>query len=680
MRTMFYPRLAWDGLRKNRRLVFPYMLTCICMIAMFYILAFLASPEITDLLPKGARATAEIMTLGSYVIAVFSIIFLYYTNSFLIRRRAREFGLYNVLGMNKGNLARIMTFESLITSAVSLFLGLFLGIVLSKLAELGLMRIIGGTITYSLHIDMGCVVNTVLFYLAIFTVIWLSSIIRVSRSTAVSLLNSEKAGEKAPKANWLLGILGVMILVTAYYIAVTIKSPLEALILFFLAVIMVIVATYLLMISGSVLLCRMLQKNRKYYYEPNHFVSVSSLVYRMKRNGAGLASIAIISTMVLVMISSASCLWFGTKDVVNSLYPGDVNLTVRFYDRKLIDEDNLDAFRKVIDDFRIENRSETEMAFELPFIEAEGVAEGKTIDFGDFDESMMLTKIREVSFIPLSFYNEVTGHNITLNEGEALVSSSGTAVNYDHLELILNGNVKNYRIIDSIDKKFVSGINARDIIPKINLVVDDISAIAMFFENSQDDPTPMNLIWRYSFDVKQSSMSKTDYAERVADAIYDVMEKDPGTAGLYSVISEERESESVYLISSNGSLFFIGLMLSIVFIFATVLIIYYKQISEGYEDVGRFEIMRKVGMTREEIKKNINSQLLVVFFIPLAFAGMHLAFAFPMIGKLLAIFGLHNKGLFIFTTLISYVLFAAFYTMVYKVTSNVYYNIVSEAK
>ena len=276
-----------------------------------------------------------------------------------------------------------MTFESLITSAVSLFLGLFLGIVLSKLAELGLMRIIGGTITYSLHIDMGCVVNTVLFYLAIFTVIWLSSIIRVSRSTAVSLLNSEKAGEKAPKANWLLGILGVMILVTAYYIAVTIKSPLEALILFFLAVIMVIVATYLLMISGSVLLCRMLQKNRKYYYEPNHFVSVSSLVYRMKRNGAGLASIAIISTMVLVMISSASCLWFGTKDVVNSLYPGDVNLTVRFYDRKLIDEDNLDAFRKVIDDFKIENRSETEMAFELPFIEAEGVAEGKTIDFGD---------------------------------------------------------------------------------------------------------------------------------------------------------------------------------------------------------------------------------------------------------------------------------------------------------
>ena len=680
MRTMFYPRLAWDGLRKNRRLVFPYMLTCICMIAMFYILAFLASPEITDLLPIGARTTAEIMTLGSYVIAVFSIIFLYYTNSFLIRRRAREFGLYNVLGMNKGNLARIMTFESLITSAVSLFLGLFLGIVLSKLAELGLMRIIGGTITYSLHIDMGCVVNTVLFYLAIFTVIWLSSIIRVSRSTAVSLLNSEKTGEKAPKANWLLGILGVMILVTAYYIAVTIKSPLEALILFFLAVIMVIVATYLLMISGSVLLCRMLQKNRKYYYEPNHFVSVSSLVYRMKRNGAGLASIAIISTMVLVMISSASCLWFGTKDAVNSLYPGDVNLTVRFYDRKLIDEDNLDAFRKVIDDFRIENRSETEMAFELPFIEAEGVAEGKTIDFGDFDESMMLTKIREVSFIPLSFYNEVTGHNITLNEGEALVSSSGTAVNYDHLELILNGNVKNYRIIDSIDKKFVSGINARDIIPKINLVVDDISAIAMFFENSQDDPTPMNLIWRYSFDVKQSSMSKTDYAERVADAIYDVMEMDPGTAGLYSVISEERESESVYLISSNGSLFFIGLMLSIVFIFATVLIIYYKQISEGYEDVGRFEIMRKVGMTREEIKKNINSQLLVVFFIPLAFAGMHLAFAFPMIGKLLAIFGLHNKGLFIFTTLISYVLFAAFYTMVYKVTSNVYYNIVSEAK
>ena len=305
MKTALYPRLAWDGLRKNKRLFLPYLLTCVCMVMMFYILSFLGSPETCALLPRGSNGAGLILNLGSAVIFVFSAIFLYYTNSFLIRRRTQEFGLYNVLGMGKRNLARIATWESLITAALSLAFGLALGIIFSKLAELGLLNMLGGEINYRVRIDAESVTRTLGLYAVIFALIWLSTVIRVGRSSAVALLRSESVGEKPPKANWALGLAGLVILAAAYYLAVSITNPIDAMVWFFVAVILVIVATYLLLIAGSVLLCRVLQKNKQYYYQPSHFVSVSSMAYRMKRNGAGLASVCIIATMILVMISSS---------------------------------------------------------------------------------------------------------------------------------------------------------------------------------------------------------------------------------------------------------------------------------------------------------------------------------------------------------------------------------------
>ena len=328
MKTALYPRLAWDGLRKNKRLFTPYLLTCVCMVMMFYILSVLGSPETCALLPRGSNSTGLILNLGSFVIFVFSAIFLYYTNSFLVRRREREFGLYNVLGMNKRNLARIVTWESIITAVLSLVLGLALGIVLSKLAELGLVNMLGGDINYRIRIDVDSLTRALGLYAIIFAVIWLSTVVRVGRSSAVALLRSESVGEKPPKANWLLGLAGVVILAAAYYLAVSITNPLDAIVWFFVAVILVIIGTYLLLVAGSVLLCRVLQKNKKYYYRPEHFVSVSSMAYRMKRNGAGLASVCIIATMILVMISSSSCLYFGAEDSANMRYPRDINITL----------------------------------------------------------------------------------------------------------------------------------------------------------------------------------------------------------------------------------------------------------------------------------------------------------------------------------------------------------------
>ena len=682
MKTMFYPRLAWDGIRKNRKMAFPYILTCICMIAMFYILAFLSSPEIVSILPIGGTTVAQIMTLGCVVIAVFSMIFLFYTNSFLIRRRAGEFGLYNVLGMGKGNLVRIITIENLITAAISIFFGLFTGIVLSKLAELGLVKIIGGTVSYAFRVDTGGVKYTLIFYLVIFAVIWFFSVIRVRRSSAVSLLKSDKAGEKAPRANWLLGILGALILGVAYYIAVSIESPLKALLWFFLAVVMVIVATYLLMIAGSVLLCRLLQKNKKYYYDPRHFVSVSSMVYRMKRNGAGLASIAIMATMVLVLISTVSCLWFGTGDLLKNRFPGEINFTMRSYDDGLFGEEKVDVYRKIIEDFGKEHKLETEKALDLSYAEASAWAEGDTLDLGyRADDLSALDRVRNVYFIPLSVYNRDTGENITLNAGEALVFTTGCSTESDSLELVCGGRSISYRLLDAGGKGFYAAKNLGSVVPHIYLVVSDLDDVMKAFgEPTEDEGEILSFVWQYSIDLKSAAMSSEDYISGVKEAVYAAVETDPEEELYYSFYAEERERESGEFMAVTGSLFFIGIMLSVVFILAAVLIIYYKQISEGYEDCRRFEVMRKVGMTGKEIKTSINSQLLVVFFIPLLFAGLHLAFAFPMIEKMLKLFDLYNTGLFIFTTLISYAVFTLFYIIVYKLTSNVYYRIVTEAK
>lgn len=314
-----YRHLAWDGIRKNSRLYVPYLLTGVGAVSFFYILVALARlPEGT--LP-GSGSVQVILNLGSFVLWVFSLLLLFYTHSFLIRRRNREFALYNVLGMGKGDISRILCWESLLSGGLSLLGGLALGMVLSKLAELGLMRVMGLEADMTYRVSAGGLLMALGLYGAIYLLILLSALLRVRRSTAIQLMRSEAVGEKPPRANWALALLGVLLLGAAYYLAVSIREPLTALTWFFAAVLMVIAATYLLFISGSVTLCRLLQRNPRFYYRKRHFVSVSSLVYRMKRNGAGLASICILGTMVLVMLSSTTCLYFGAEDSLRTRYP-----------------------------------------------------------------------------------------------------------------------------------------------------------------------------------------------------------------------------------------------------------------------------------------------------------------------------------------------------------------------
>ena len=674
MKRGFYPRLAWSGMRKNSKLYLPYTLACIGMTAMFYILMHLADSPALKLIPSSASVTVT-LSLGSFVMGVFSLLFLFYTNSFLVRRRYKEFGLYNVLGMNKGNISRVLAWEALINALISLVGGLFLGIALSKLAELGLVNIMGGDTDLDLRISVKALEFTVMFFCGIFLLIYLNSLIKIRRSSASELVKSENFGEKPPRANWLFGLAGIVILAAAYYIAVSIKTPLTALSLFFIAVIMVIVATYLIFIAGSVWICRLLQKNKRYYYKKNHFVSVSSMVYRMKRNGAGLASICILATMVLVMISSTTCLYFGAEDALRDRYPRDISISASYSGLDSMTDENISALRSEIS--AAVGEAGTENILDYRCASLAGSLENGVLktDASSIYSTAITTYdyVAEVYIVPLADYNAIAGTNESLGSDEAMIY----AYRMDYtdktfaVDELVSFRVK--KVLDSFP--IADGSAMASIAPTVFVIVPDfadtVAKLGGAVSSSGDEPA--SLSWNYAFDTPVSDEEETAMCERIGERLSECSQ----TGGYLYYSRESLAANRADFYGMFGGLFFLGIMLSIAFICAAVLIIYYKQISEGYEDRRRFEIMQNVGMTKKEIRSSINSQLLTVFFLPLIFAGLHLGFAFPFIHKLLMLFNLSNLPLLIGTTAISFGVFALLYAVVFRVTSNAYYNIVS---
>ena len=674
MKRGFYPRLAWSGMRKNSKLYLPYTLACIGMTAMFYILMHLAYSPALKLIPSSTSVSVT-LSLGSFVMGVFSLLFLFYTNSFLVRRRFKEFGLYNVLGMNKGNISRVLAWEALINALISLAGGLFLGIALSKLAELGLVNIMGGDTDLDLRISVKALEFTVMFFCGIFLLIYLNSLIKIRRSSASELVKSENFGEKPPRANWLFGLAGIVILAAAYYIAVSIKTPLTALSLFFIAVIMVIVATYLIFIAGSVWICRLLQKNKRYYYKKNHFVSVSSMVYRMKRNGAGLASICILATMVLVMISSTTCLYFGAEDALRDRYPRDISISASYSGLDSMTDENISALRGEIS--AAVGGAETENILDYRCASLVGSLENGILDLSEASiySTAMTTYdyVAEVYIVPLADYNAIAGTNESLGSDEAMIY----AYRMDYtdktfaVDELVSFRVK--KVLDSFP--IADGSAMASIAPTVFVIVPDfadtVAKLGGAVSSSGDEPA--SLSWNYAFDTPVSDEEETAMCERIGERLSECSE----SGGYLYYSRESLAANRADFYGMFGGLFFLGIMLSIAFICAAVLIIYYKQISEGYEDRRRFEIMQNVGMTKKEIRSSINSQLLTVFFLPLIFAGLHLGFAFPFIHKLLMLFNLSNLPLLIGTTAISFGVFALLYAVVFRVTSNAYYNIVS---
>ena len=613
-----------------------------------------------------------ILGMGSFVMAAFAVLFLFYTNSFLIRRRNREFGLYNILGMGKGNLAKVLAWETVIMALISIAGGEVLGIALGKLFELLLVNIVDGTVQMQFTVSVPATTMTAILYLAIFALLFLRSLVTVCKTNAAALLRSEACGEKPPKANWVFGLAGFLILGAAYYIAVTIKQPLTALAVFFIAVLMVIAATYLIFISGSVVLCRALQKNKRYYYQKNHFISVSSMAYRMKRNGAGLASICILATMVLVMLSSTTCLYFGKEDALRTRYPSDLSVELRFVkDEGGMDEANIAIARGMIEDVIKQDGLDVQGQFDIRSAWFSGLLTGNTFSRAEESTLMDYERAVDLTVLPLEDYTRMTGERLTLAPDEAYFCCPRMAYTQPDIRI---GELT-YQIKGQLPSFGGFGADSANITTTIYLIVPDFDA-AVNALRTQNTRYPVVVSWQYSFDSGSPDEAQIAFLRDMMGTFADNREGLVYASYTVESIAFNRGD----FVGTYGSLFFLAILLSIVFLAAAVLILYYKQISEGYEDQARFEIMQRVGMTKTDIRKSINSQLLLVFFLPLLFAGLHLGFAFPFIHKLLMLFNLTNLKLLIGMTVVTFAIYAVFYTLVYRITSNSYYSIVAGAK
>ncbi len=677
-KPLLYPKLAWQGIRKNAEMYLPYLLMGILMVGVSYIMNYLTRPALMGALSMGGT-TLMVLQMGKIVISVFSVIFLYYCNSFLIRRRMKEFGLYNILGMGKGNIARVMLWETLLTALLVFAGGLLLGLSLSRLVEMALINLLHADYTVPMELFYPDGVTWVLLLFGgIYVLILLANLLRMRLSNPVALLKSENTGEKPPKANWFFGLIGLLILLSAYYVAAVSQSPLEALIFFFIAVLMVIVATYLLFVSGSVTLCRMLRRNKRYYYQTRHFISVSAMAYRMKRNGAGMATICILCTMVLVILTSTVCLNGGTDSMVDAICPQDVNLTIGLEARN--GEENwkrLDAMQQMA----LDVTEEMGLTPENITSQRALVATGK-VQNGDYgiitDADSLKANVLELTVYPLSVYEQATGETVTLADRELLYASFKTNEAFSSMSFYGSAPYRMIHAEKELPKRLLSA-DYRSAWGCLVVFTNDAEAFrseitALVGEKSGEAMMMDRLALHFDLD----SEVDTDTQENLVKALRSEAIKSTGKDfyGMSSLSVDTRSLCRRDYLSLFGGLFFLGMILGPLFSIAAVLIMYYKQICEGYEDAERFAVMRKVGLTDAEIRRSVNSQVLTVFFAPLLMAGVHMMFAMPMIRLILGAFGLHNDSLFYGIGIGSYVVFAVIYAMMYLLTSRRYYRIV----
>lgn len=659
-----YPRLAAGGIRRNGKLYVPYIMTCSLMTMMFYIVNFLSDNPFLDGM-KGGSMMKQMMRIGIVIMAIFAAIFLFYTNSFLVKGRKREFGLYNVLGMGKRNIAAVMTWETLFVYLVSMAAGMGAGILFSKLAELLAVKIIRGEAQYQFSVSGGAVAATLIVFAVIFLLIYLNVLRQVFFSKPIELLHSENAGEKPPKANWFLAVLGALLLGAAYYMAITIEEPTTALLAFMLAVVLVILATYLLFIAGSVVVCRVLQKNKNYYYRTEHFISVSQMKYRMKKNGAGLASICILSTMVLVTVSSTTCLYMGAGHMMEQRYPRDIVVSVQDHPRERIPE-----FRSDVEAFLDGEGVSAENILAYSYVNLSGAVVGDRFDMTLANaESVNLDK-RSVYVVPVADYNALYGTDITLADDEAAVYFKGRGFDYDRIQLDDWGSFKIARRLDKFD---ITGMDSATVHDSIYLFVNSYDTLRSLQEHQNRITEEYGgyiagCMYYFGFDLDESDDVKLDVYEQMSGWLAQKYEK-------YMLECRAAELNDYY--GLYGGLFFLGIVFGGVFILAAVLIMYYKQVSEGYGDRARFDILRKVGMNDREIRRSVNSQVLTVFFAPLIAAGVHMAFAFPILTRLLGLFSMRDTGFLASVTLVCYCVFALIYVLIYALTSRSYYRIVS---
>lgn len=642
MNNFIYEKLAVTNLKNNRKTYVPYIFTGVLTVMMFYII---------DALSRGKGITQDTLKIclqyATGVIVVFAVIFLFYTNSFLIKRRKKEIGVYNILGMGKRHIARMMAVETILTAGISILGGLVFGIIFGKLMYLLRLKILHNSVDMQFSVNGTAIVQTVILFAGIFLLTYLYNILQIQLVNPVELLHGGNQGEKEPKSRWLLVIVGVAALGNGYWIALTTEAPLEALLKFFVAVVCVIIGTYALFIAGSIVVLKILRKNKAYYYNPKHFTSVSGMIYRMKQNGAGLANICVLSTMVLVMVSTTVSLYAGMEDILDSRFPRDVSIVCNEADtnkeetlQRLIKEQCEKAGVKITDRVRYRYGS------------MNAVLKGDKLE--NVDQYYPDNHFYYVEMMTQDEYNRIEKRNVSLEEQEILTYTSNGKCGKKEINIA----GRNYQV-----KKELSEMTSQ---PKST--AEMYKTLYIVFANAEQIERIEPFSYADKFNLKGDDGKQKEALEQIQNEFY---EKIPDG------MMESRMLSRSSFYELYGGLFFIGIYLGSMFIMATVLIIYYKQISEGYDDRERYQIMQKVGMSKKEVKRSIRSQVLSVFFLPLVVAVIHVAVAFKVMTKILGVLNLTNVSLFAVCTIITIAVFAVFYIIVYSITAKEYYRIVN---
>lgn len=658
MNKMFYPRLALSNIKKNGKTYFPYILTCIGAIMMFYIMHFISANKGLESMSGGLQLR-QILFLGTIVVGLFSVVFLFYTNSFLIKRRNKELGLFNILGMEKKHIARVLFWETIIVFLVSTVIGLLGGIILSKLMFLLLLKLLKFKISIGFYVSISSLITTTILFAFVFFLTLIRNLGQIHLSKPIELLKGSQVGEREPKTKWLLTLIGVICLAWGYFIALTTESPLNALSLFFFAVILVIIGTYALFTAGSIAILKILRMKKKFYYQTRHFINVSGMIYRMKQNAVGLANICILSTAVLVMLSTTVSMYIGMENLLRTRYPRDIAVSAR----NVSDEES-----KMLDSMILEEaeRFNISVSNKVRFRSKSLTVVQDNNLFSDRNPNTvagMDTCI--LHLMPLSEYNLIENQSATLDDNEVLLYTFRGKITGDTINILGN----QFKIKDHLSNMTIDGESSALLVNTYFIIVPDTDVIEKLSSSSAATGNNMtDLSYYFAFDAEGNVEDEIALTYSIQNRM-----KQLSTSGYVEGLEEAREA----FYSLYGGLFFLGIFLGALFIMATVLIIYYKQISEGYEDKNRFEIMQKVGLGKAEVKQSIRSQVLMVFFLPLVTAVIHIAFAFKVITKLLTLLNLTNVKLFAICTAGTILIFAVFYTIVYWLTARVYYKIVS---
>jgi len=670
MHKGIFSGLAKQNIRNNKSTYIPYMITCIFCIAMIYMMEFLRDCPTLDQAVRQADEVRMIVFTGEIVVEIFCIIFLIYSNSFLMKRRQKEIGLYNILGLERNHIGIVMFLETIITSIGSLAGGIAAGIIGSKLALLLLLKLLHIPSVLGFYISVKGIFTCLFMFGIIFLMILFLNLAKIHLSRPVELLRGNNTGEKEPAAKWLMALIGFICLGAGYYLAVTTESPIKAITIFLLAVILVMAGTYLLFTAGSIVILKFLRRRKSFYYRTGNFISISGMLYRMKQNAIGLASICILSTGVLLMISMTVSIYFGMNDIMLNRYPYDVDMSVTSISEEEC-QTAIEAFEKAIAD----NKVPVEKSVEEIYLDIVCSKNGDQILIKPTNTIRNSDSVLVLSLLNQAEYERLTGISANLNDGE-IFAWYPSAVQKDSVTV----DETEFTVKKWLDKNpLTCGEDAVSDNAVLVVTDEDFKKFdemrTEMYKGVSSAPAGEDLTLHLGLDITGSETEKIEFGTPVMETVKD-LKKSGGLSENAWIISGIRQQEYESYYADNGSLLFIGIFLGSLFLMGTAMIIYYKQISEGYEDQKRFEIMQKVGLSRREVRSSVRRQILMVFFLPLLMAMLHITMAFPMIRRLLLLFGMTNTKLFIGCTAGTVLIFAVVYGLIYLMTARSYYHIV----